>query len=116
MMSCGRRRRQLRFPDGYFFYLGIHPPLTAPPVSFFRRYMLELFHAPPDHWIHLSSSGDVIKSYDGNHSEVLELSNARPILGHVMERLFTPMFGCFHTQGPAHMACMVDDASPGGES
>ena len=54
--------------------------------------------------------------FDGNHSEVLELSNARPILGHVMERLFTPMFGCFHTQGPAHMACMVDDASPGGES
>ena len=113
MMSCGRRRRQLRFPDGCFFYLGIHPPLTAPPVSLFRRYLLELFHAPPDHWIHLSSSGDVIKSYDGNHSEVLETSNAMPVMGHIMERMWAPMMGCHELQPPGFDHCNVVE-SPNG--
>ena len=85
------------------------------PITFYEE-LIDLFHAPRDHWVHLNSSGLVNRVFDKPHSEELELGNQSPILGHALERMWTPMFGCFSPQPTVEgvnqdITCMVVVAS-----
>ena len=74
----------------------------------FYSHLLELFRAPPGHWIHYDDAGGVLQVFDGDHSEALELTNAMPQLGHVLERLWAPMFGCHHPLPPTFETCVIE--------
>lgn len=88
------------FLNGQFL---VHSTLLLRQQRGFYELLYELLHAPADHWIHKDLA------VSGEFAGVSELDNNNPLLGHVLERLWSVILGCAASK---QYHCSFDEVSP----